>query len=316
MNMRQIVLGIIVIVAGIGLFSAMFTVDQREQAIVLEFGEPVRDVKTPGLQFKLPWQSVVYFDKRVLELDPPTEEVVLSDQKRINIDAFARYRIINPLLFYRSVTNEARLRDRFGATLNSSVRNVAGQHPLDDLLSSKRDEIMSRIQDEVKRVAAPAFGIEIVDVRISRTDLPGEISANVYERMRSERLREANQLRAEGDEIKQRITSEADRQRVAILAEANRQSQILRGEGDAERNRVLADAYGRAPDFFAFYRAMTAYRSALGQNDTTMVLSPDSEFFRYFGRIDGLGEMRGSGKAEDGAAGGNTPAGARPPAPR
>lgn len=287
MNMRQIVLGIVVIVVGFGLFSAMYTVDQREQAIVLEFGEPVRDVKDPGLHFKLPWQSVVYFDKRILDLDPPTEEVVLSDQKRINIDAFARYRIVDPLRFYQSVTNESRLRDRFGATLNSSVRNVVGLHPLIDLLSSKRDEIMARIQDEVRRIAGSAFGIEIVDVRISRTDLPTEISANVYERMRSERLREANQLRAEGDEIKQRITSEADRQRVTIMAEANRQAQILRGEGDASRNKMLADAYSRAPDFFAFYRSMAAYRAALGANDTTMVLSPDSEFFRFFGAMEG-----------------------------
>jgi membrane protease subunit HflC len=272
----------------------MFTVDQREQGIVLEFGEPVRDIQQPGLHFKLPWQSVVYFDKRVLDLDPPTEQVVLSDQKRINIDAFARYRIVNALRFYQSVVNEARLRDRFGASLNSSVRNVVGQHPLVDLLSPKRDEIMARIQELVKQVAADNFGIEIVDVRIGRTDLPDDISANVYDRMRSDRLREANLLRAEGDEIKQKITAEADRERITIIAEANRKSQILRGEGDAERNRLLADAYGRAPDFFAFYRAMQAYRSALGQGDTTLVLSPDSEFFRYFGDFEGkFGNIQG-----------------------
>jgi membrane protease subunit HflC len=265
----------------------MYTVDQREQAIVLEFGEPVRVVKDPGLHFKKPWQSVVEFDNRILDLDPPTEEVVLSDQKRINIDAFARYRIVDPLRFYESVGNESRLRDRLGATLNSSLRNVAGLHPLIDLLSPKRDEIMSSIQQQVSSVAGGAFGIQIVDVRISRTDLPAEISANVYERMRSERTREANQLRAEGDEIKQTITAQADRDRIAILAEANRQAQVLRGEGDAESNTVLAQAYGKAPDFFAFYRSMQAYRAALGSKDTTMVLSPDSDFFRYFGRIEG-----------------------------
>lgn len=287
MNMRQIVLGVIVIVLGFGLFTSMYTVDQREQAIVLEFGEPMRDVSDPGLHFKKPWQSVVYFDNRILDLDPPTEEVVLSDQKRINIDAFARYRIVDPLRFYQSVMTEVRLRDRLGATLNSSVRNVVGLHPLVDLLSPKRDEIMASIQDQVKRVAGTAFGIQIVDVRISRTDLPGEISANVYERMRSERTREANQLRAEGDEIKQRITAEADRERVTILAEANRQAQILRGEGDGQSNTILSQAYGKAPDFFAFYRSMAAYRAALSSNDTTMVLSPDSEFFRYFGRLEG-----------------------------
>lgn len=297
MNMRQIVLGIIVIAAGLGLFSAMYIVDQREQAIVLEFGEPKREVKQPGLHFKLPWQSVVYFDKRILDLDPPTEQVLLSDQKRINIDAFARYRIVNPLRFYQSVVTEARLRDRFGAALNSSVRNVAGLHPLVDLLSPKRDEIMARIQEEVKRVAGETFGIEIVDVRIGRTDLPEDISANVYNRMRSDRLREANLLRAEGDEVKQRITAEADRERITILAEANRKAQILRGEGDAERNRILAEAYGKAPDFFAFYRALEAYRSALGSGDTTMVLSPDSEFFRYFGNLRGTLSKPGGGPA-------------------
>jgi membrane protease subunit HflC len=287
MNMRQIVLGIIVIVIGLGLFTSMYTVDQREQAIVLEFGEPVRDVKDPGLHFKWPYQSVVAFDNRILDLDPPTEEVVLSDQKRIIIDAFARYRIVDPLRFYKSVATESRLRDRLGATLNSALRNVAGLHPLIDLLSPKRDDIMGSIQKQVSRVAADAFGIQIVDVRISRSDLPAEISANVYERMRSERTREANQLRAEGDEAKQTITAQADRERIAILAEANREAQVLRGEGDAEANTTLAQAYGKAPDFFAFYRSMQAYRSALGSKDTTMVLSPDSDFFRYFGNIEG-----------------------------
>lgn len=287
MNMRQIVLGVIVIVIGIGLFTSMYTVDQRQQAIVLQFGEPIRVVKDPGLHFKIPYQSVVTFDNRILDLDPPTEEVVLSDQKRINIDAFARYRIVDPLKFYESVGNEARLRDRLGATLNSALRNVAGLHPLVDLLSPKRDEIMSSIQQQVSNVAGSAFGIQIVDVRISRTDLPAEISANVYARMRSERTREANQLRAEGDEIKQTITAQADRDRIAILAEANRQAQVLRGQGDAESNTILAQAYSKAPDFFAFYRSMQAYRAALGSKDTTMVLSPNSDFFQYFGHIEG-----------------------------
>ena len=286
------VVGLAVIALGFLAFSAVFTVDQKTQAIVLYFGNPVRIIQQPGLQFKLPLlENVVYFDKRILNLDPPSEEVLLADQKRINVDAYARYRIVDPLKFYQSMTNEANLRDRFGKTLNSNVRNALGLHELADLLSPQRTIIMGNIQDQVKATAT-AFGIEVIDVRIGRTELPDEISANVYQRMRSEREREANLLRAEGDELKQRITADADRQRVVILAEAQKQAQIEIGQGEAERNRVTAEAYGRDPQFFAFVRSMSAYRQSLSGPGTTMVLSPDSDFFRFFGDLHGIGKPK------------------------
>lgn len=280
--------GIAIVLLGLLAFGTFFTVDQRSQAIVMSFGEPKRVIQEPGLHPKWPLiENVVYFDKRILNLDPPSEEMVLSDQKRINVDAYARYRIVDPLRFYQSMINETNLRDRFGRTLNSSVRNVLGQHDLADLLSPKRNAIIASIQGQVKSSAA-AFGIEVVDIRIGRTELPVDTSASVYQRMRSEREQEANKLRAEGDELKQRVTADADRQRVVILAEAQKQAQIEIGIGEAERNRITAEAYGKDPQFFAFIRSMAAYRRSLGGPDTTMVLSPDSDFFRFFGDLRGV----------------------------
>ena len=212
--------------------------------------------------------------------------MILSDQKRINVDAFARYRIVDPLRFLQSVNNESSLRDRLGRTLNSSVRQVMGRHALPDLLSPKRDDIMGNIKDSVNK-AGEAFGIEVVDVRIGRTDLPEQIANNVFARMRSERERIANKLRAEGEEIKQTITATADRQRTVILAEASRQGQIQRGEGEGERNRILGEAFGKDIEFFKFYRRMIAYREALKGEDTTLVLSPDSDFLRFFNDLSG-----------------------------
>lgn len=262
--------------------SALFTVDQRAQAIVLQLGEPKRVIREPGINIKLPFiQNVIYYDKRILNLDPPTEEALMSDRKRVNVDAFARYRILDPLRFFQSAKTELEFRDRFGRTLNSSVRNELGLHPLGDLLSDKRGDIMSRIQDRVNEVAK-GFGVEVVDVRIGRTDLPEDISKNVYDRMRSEREREANLLRAEGDELKQKITAEADRDRTVILAEANRTAQILYGEGEGEKNRILGEAFGKDPEFFSFMRSLAAYREAMGDDTTTLILSPESDFFRFF----------------------------------
>ena len=286
-KMPLAIIGIVIIVLGVIASGALFTVDQREQVIVLQFGEPMRVIRDPGLNFKIPFvQNVIHFDKRILDLDPKPEEVILSDQKRINVDAFARYRIVDPLRFLQSVNNESSLRDRLGRTLNSSVREVVGRHALPDLLSPKRDDIMGNIKDRVNTAGA-AFGIEVVDVRIVRTDLPEQIANNVYARMRSERERIANQLRAEGEEIKQTITATADRQRVVILAEANRQGQIQRGLGEGERNRILGEAFGQDAEFFKFYRRMTAYREALQGDDTTLVLSPDSDFLRFFNDLTG-----------------------------
>ena len=286
-KMPLAILGVVVIIIGVIVSGALFTVDQREQVIVLQFGDPIRVIREPGLKLKIPFiQNVVHFDKRILDLDPDPEEVILSDQKRINVDAFARYRIVNPLRFLQSVDNESSLRDRLGRTLNSNIREVMGRHALPDLLSPKRDDIMGNIRESVNQ-AGEAFGIEVVDVRIGRTDLPEQIADNIFARMRSERERIANQLRAEGEEIKQTITANADRQRTVILAEANRQGQIQRGQGEGERNRILGEAFGKDPEFFKFYRRMIAYREALQGEDTTMVLSPDSDFLRYFNDLTG-----------------------------
>ena len=285
------VIGIIVVALGIVASSTLFTVNQMAQAIVMQFGEPIRVIREPGLNIKMPFvQDVVYFDKRVLDLDPPSEQVILADKKRINVDAYARYRIVDPLRFYQAVRTERRFRDRVGKILNSSVRNILARYPLSAILSEKREGIMEKIQDMVSN-SAKDFGIEVVDVRVGRADLPEDISKNVFDRMRSEREREANLMRAEGDEAKQRIVAAADRQKTVILAEAKRESSILIGEGDAGRNRILGEAFGTDPKFFAFYRSMIAYRKALGSQDTTMVLSPDSDFFRFFGDpTGGLGE--------------------------
>lgn len=282
MNKGLAVFGAIAFAVFIVGSSAMFTVDQTQQAMVMQFGNPQRQVAEPGLHFKTPFiQDVVIFDRRILDLDPPPGQVILSDQKRINVDAFARYRITNVLRFFQALRTEAQFRDQVGRILNSSVRNSMARNSLGDLLSAKREAIMAEIQqrlaDETKD-----YGIEILDVRVVRTDLPPEISQNVYNRMRSERVKEANQLRADGDKAKLEITSRADRDKVVLIAEAQRQSQILRGEGDAQRNRVLGEAYSQDPEFFAFYRSMTAYRSALAGGDTNLVLSPNSDFFRFF----------------------------------
>ncbi len=285
-NLTLAIVGILVVALGVLAFSALFTVNQAQQAIVLQFGEPRRVIKDPGLNWKLPFiQNVVFFDKRVLELDPPPEQVLLSDQKRINVNAFARYRILDPLIFFQAVRDEFRLRDRLGKTLNSGVRDVLALHPLTDLLSEKRGTIMNDI-DERMRAAAGDFGIEIVDVRIGRTDLPEEISNNVYDRMRSERLQEANKDRAEGQEINLRIRAEADRERTVILADAQRQSQILRGQGEGTARSTKNRAFGQDAEFYEFYRSLEAYGTSFGDG-TSLVLSPDSDFFRFFGNIDG-----------------------------
>ncbi len=288
MSKNLAILGVVALVLGIGGSSAMYTVDQTEQAMVMQFGNPQRQVSEPGLHFKTPFiQDVVFYDNRILDLDPPPGQVILSDQKRINVDAFARYRITDPLRFFQALRTEAQLRDQVGRILNSAVRNSMARNSLGDLLSEKREDIMAEIQQRLADETQD-YGIEVLDVRVVRTDLPPEISQNVYNRMRSERVKEANQLRADGDKAKLEITSRADRDKVVLIAEAQRKSQILRGEGDAQRNRVLGEAYGVDPEFFAFYRSMTAYRSALAAGDTNLVLSPDSDFFRFFNHLSGV----------------------------
>jgi membrane protease subunit HflC len=282
MKNKLLVLGVVVVVAGIVAMSALFTVHQTKQAIVLQFGEAKRVIKDPGLAFKIPLvQNVIFYDNRVLDLDPPSFEVLLTDKKRIIIDAYARYRIIDPLAFFRRVSTEEVLRDRFGKIINSSLRRVIATVSLRDLLSDKRNDIMGTIQAVVSE-SATSFGIEIVDIRIGRTELPTQTRQSVFDRMRTEREREARELRAEGGEEARKIRAKADLEKTILLAEAERLAQIMRGEGEAGRNRVLGQAYGKDPAFFDFYKSLAEYRKNLVDSGTTMVLSPDSDFFRFF----------------------------------
>ena len=280
------VAGLVVVVLGIVAYGSLFTVHQINQALVLQFGNPIKVVREPGLNFKLPFvQDVTYYDRRTLDLDPPQQEVILADQKRVNVDSFARYRIVDPLEFRKKAVTDANFLQVFGGRLNSAVRAEVGQVLLGDMLTKKRAEVMQKITQQLKSQAAD-FGIEVIDVRIGRTDLPEDTSQAVYNRMRSSRIAQAAQLRSEGAELKAIIEARANRTRTVIMAEARKTSEILQGKGDAARNRILADAYGRDPEFFAFYRSMEAYREALGEG-TTMVLSPDSEFFKFFGNVGG-----------------------------
>lgn len=276
----------LVVIAVVG-FSSLFQVDQRQQALVVQFGNPIRAVPEAGLHFKLPFiQDVLYFERRVLDLDPPKQQVILADQKRLDVDAYARYRIVNPLLFYQSVVNENGARARLNQIILGAARGVLGNVSLERVLSDKRADIVQAIKVEVN-TAVRALGIEIVDVRLRRADYPAETSQAIFNRMKSEREREAKEFRAEGGEIAAQIRADADRQKVVIVADAQRRGQVLRGDGDATAIKLYADAFGQDPDFFAFYRTMEAYRVALGNGDATMVLSPDSDFFRYFGDMTG-----------------------------
>jgi membrane protease subunit HflC len=276
------IVGIGIIVVGIIVFSSLFTVDQRQQALVLQFGEPKRVIAEPGLWTKLPFvQNVVFYDKRVLDLDPQVEQVILSDQIRLDVDTYARYRIVDPLRFYQAVRNEDEFRARLSNVVNSSLRRVLGNVSLLTVLSADRDTIMDDIKKEVD-TESRNFGVQLVDVRIRRADLPEQATQATYARMRSERERIARQRRAEGFEKSQQIRATADRERTVLLAEARKQSEITRGEGDNIAYKIYAEAAGKDPEFYRFYRSMEAYRRGLSNDDTTMVLSPDSEFFRYF----------------------------------
>ena len=280
-------LGIGIIVVGIIVFSSLFTVDQRQQALVLQFGEPKRVISEPGLQTKLPFlQNVVYYDKRVLDLDPQVEQVILADQIRLDVDTYARYRIVDPLRFYQAVSNENEFRARLSNVVNSSLRRVLGNVSLLTVLSQDRDTIMADIKKEVD-AESRNFGVQLVDVRLRRADLPEQATQATYARMRSERERIARQRRAEGFEKSQQIRATADRERTVLLAEARKQSEIIRGEGDNIAYKVYAEAAGQDPQFYRFYRSMEAYKRGLSSDDTTMVLTPDSEFFRYFRDLQG-----------------------------
>ncbi len=295
MNRRTLaILGIVVLVAGIVAFSVLFTVHQTQQALVLQFGEPKRVVKDAGLHAKLPFiQNVVFLDKRMLSYDGGGEEVIASDRKRLVVDSFLRYRIDDPLRFYQTVGNELVARQRLNALLTSSLRQVIGTVPLQSVLTGERAQLMAQIAQRVN-AEAKDLGISVADVRIKRADLPEANNQAIYARMKTEREREAREFRAQGAEISQRIRSRADREKTVLLAEAQKQAQILRGEGDGNAVRIFAEAFGTDIDFFTFYRSMQAYRESLGGEDTTMVLSPDSDFFRYFGSMLGEGGQFGT----------------------
>ena len=281
--MKKFLIPLIVVLAVTG-YQSLFIVQEINQAIVLQFGDPKKIITKPGLNFKLPFiQNVAYLDRRVLNLDTPPEEVIAADQKRLIVDAFARFRIVDPLKFYISVGNENVARSRLATIINSRIRGVLGTQNLATLLSIDRSKHMATIQNDVNTVAQN-FGITIVDVRIKRADLPQANSEAIFKRMQTEREREAKEFRAQGAEIAAKITSTADKEVTVILATANKQSEIMKGEGDGTRNRIFAEAFGRDPEFFGFYRAMQSYEKALIGGDTSLILSPDSDFFKFFGK--------------------------------
>ena len=281
--MKKILVPFIVVLAVVA-YQSVFVVQEINQAIVLQFGDPKKIITKPGLNFKIPFiQNVVFLDRRVLNLDNPPEEVIAADQKRLIVDAFARFKIVDPLKFYISVGNERVARSRLATIINSRIRSVLGTQELATLLSVDRAVHMATIQNDVNE-EAKNFGITIVDVRIKRADLPQANSEAIYKRMQTEREREAKEFRAQGAEMAAKITSTADKEVTVILANANKQSQIMKGEGDGKRNRIFAEAFGKDPQFFAFYRAMQSYERALIGGDTSLILSPDSDFFKFFGK--------------------------------
>ena len=287
MKKRFVILLSFLVVLTVVAYNSLFFVEQRVQSLILQFGEPIRVIKEPGLNFKIPLaQNVVKFDKRILLFDNSAEEIIAADKKRLIVDAFVRYKIIDPLKFYQTVRFEAALNNRLGSVVNNSLRAVLGRVPLEAVISDRRELLMKEVSDLVAE-RATQFGISIEEVRIKKADLPSENSEAIYRRMQTERQQEAAQIRAIGEEKARFIRAESEKQKTVLLAEAKRDSDILRGQGDAEKNKILGKAFNQDPDFFAFYRAMQAYSKALTEGDTTMVLSPKSDFFEFFGNAEG-----------------------------
>src|SRR6476660_2350361 len=275
------IVAVLFVAALIVAYSSLFTVNQTQQALVLRLGSPLPPITEPGLHVKAPFiDSVVYIDKRILDLESPAQEVIASDQKRLVVDAFARYRVKDPLKFYQTV-GETGANSQLAILLNSALRRVLGEATLTDVVRDVREQLMARVREQLDH-EAQSFGIQVVDVRIRRADLPEQNSQAGYQRMQTERQREAAEVRAQGSQKSQEIRARADRDVTVLLAEANSQAEQARGQGDSERNRIFADAYNRDPDFFAFYRSMQAYEKSLQHGDTRLVLRPDSDFFRYF----------------------------------
>ena len=281
----------IILAGAFVLYNSAFTVNQTQQALVLQLGDPKRTIQEPGLAFKLPFiQDVTYYEKRVLSLIPQdAQEVILSDQKRLMVDAYARYKITDPLLFYQTVRNENGARGRLEAIIDSSVRRALGNETLGSILTGQRNDITRSIGDEVNQ-SVVSLGIQIIDVRLRRADYPEATSQNIFNRMKSERTREAKEFRATGEEEAQKIRSAAEKTRTVIISEAQQIAQETRGGGDSEAIRIYAESFGQDAEFFAFYRSMEAYRKSFGESDTSMVLSPNSSFFRYLLDKDGGSE--------------------------
>jgi membrane protease subunit HflC len=278
---------VVIIVAAIVGYSSIFTVYQTRQALVVRFGEPKRVISDAGLHFKAPFiDNVIYVDKRILDLENPAQEVIASDQKRLVVDAFARYRIVDPLRFYQAVGTVQGANSQLSQLLNSALRRVLGESSFQAVVRDERQQLMGRIREQLDR-ETDRYGINVVDVRIRRADLPEQNSQAVYQRMQTERQREAAEFRAQGSQRAQEIRSRADRDVTVLIAEATSKAEQIRGEGDATRNRIFAEAFGRDADFFSFYRSMQAYEAGLRHSDTRMVLKPDSDFFRYFSNPNG-----------------------------
>ena len=264
-------------------FQSLYIVQQPEQAIVLQFGEPVRLVQDSGLKIKVPFiQNVVFYDKRLLNLEPPAQEVVLKDKKRLDVDTFSRYRIVEPLTFYKTVRYEYQAQNRLQEIVNSSARNVLATVTLRELLSEKRTEIMRRISEAVKD-DAKQIGVEVADVRIRRADLPIQVSQAINDRMKTERIREAKGYRADGEKMAQEIRATADKQATITVDNAEKEAQQIKGEGDKKATEIWNKATSADPEFYAFYRSLEAYRNSFDA-ETSMVLAPEGEFFNYFGK--------------------------------
>lgn len=300
--MRTFLLMLLVLIgiAAAAVYASAYIVHQNEQALVLEFGKPKRVVQQPGLHWKLPLvETVEIFDRRILDLDTATQEVTAADQKRLIVDTFARYRIVDPLKFYQTLRLEGAVRSRLGPIVESAMRRALGAASFQDVVRDRREELMKRIAADVNKEGSD-FGLEVVDVRIKRADLPEQNQKSIFDRMRAERKREAAEFRAEGVGEANRIRATADREVTVLKAEATRKGEELRGEGEAERNRIFAEAFGRDEAFFEFYRSMQAYEKGLQADGTRLVISPDSDFFRYFANPSGTTpqERRGSGPGQ------------------
>jgi len=313
---------IVLLIAAIVAYSTFFTVYQTKQALVVRLGQPVRVITEPGLNVKVPFiDSVIYIDKRILNIEQPAQEVIASSQdkgdaaaaqagERLVVDAFARYRIVDPLKFYQTVGPDG-ASSQLAVLLNSALRRVLGAATLADAVRNRREDLMAQMRDQLDRDAQP-FGIHIVDVRIRRVDLPEQNSLAVYKRMQTERQREAAEFRAEGQQKATEIRAKADRDVTVLVADANSQSQSVRGQGDAQASQIFAEAYSQDPGFFAFYRSMQAYQNSMQQNNTRLVLRPDSDFFRFFGDPSGKALPDGTPVAPAAASGSAGSAAARP----